>query len=169
MRVGWVPPAAELPFILFGVLGMTLTLYRTSYHNTKTKVPYTPMAATDNTYPVPANSGAYEAGLMTVGEFDTVVSYCLYFNWFKLPSKLECNSNCHLFKSGIQPMWEDDANVTGLFLGSGSALRGAGPLGALLTYALVGMIAYSSVQSPCVFPLSTLITPLPPQVTVFYW
>jgi amino acid permease len=35
---------------------------------------------------------------------------------------------------------------TGLFLGSGSALRGAGPLGALLAYALVGTVAYSSVH-----------------------
>jgi len=128
-----------------------------------------PMAATDNTYPVPANSGAYEVGLMTIGKFNTVVLYCLYFNWFKLPSKLEHNSNCHLFKLGIQPMWEDEANMTGLFLRSGSALHGAGPLGALLTYTLVGTIAYLSIQSPCMFPLSTLITPLPLQVAVFYW
>ncbi|KAF8498527.1 general amino acid permease 1 [Russula emetica] len=36
---------------------------------------------------------------------------------------------------------------TGLFLGSGSALRGAGPLGALFAYALVGTVAYSSLCS----------------------
>ncbi|KAI9507038.1 general amino acid permease 1 [Russula earlei] len=36
---------------------------------------------------------------------------------------------------------------TGLFLGSGSALRGAGPLGALLAYILVGTVAYSSLCS----------------------
>lgn len=34
---------------------------------------------------------------------------------------------------------------TGLFLGSGSALSGAGPLGALIAYALVGTVAYSSL------------------------
>ncbi|KDQ26494.1 hypothetical protein PLEOSDRAFT_1057045 [Pleurotus ostreatus PC15] len=34
---------------------------------------------------------------------------------------------------------------TGLFLGSGAALRGAGPLGALIAYALVGTVAYSSL------------------------
>ena len=169
MGVGWVPPAAKLPFILFGVLGMTLTLYRINYHDMKTKVPYMPIATTDNMYLVPANSGAYEVGLITIGKFDMVVSYCLYFNWFKLLSKLECNLNCHLFKSGIQPMWEDEANVTGLFLGSGSALHGVGPLGALLAYTLVGMIVYLSVQLPCVFSSSTLITPLPPQVAMFYW
>ena len=35
---------------------------------------------------------------------------------------------------------------TGLFLGSGSALQGAGPLGALLAYLLVGTVAYSYVN-----------------------
>jgi translation initiation factor 4E len=51
--------------------------------------------------------------LTTVGEFDTVESYCRYFNWLKPPSKLERNSNYHLFKSGIKPMWEDEANANG--------------------------------------------------------
>ncbi|KAN0132710.1 Amino acid permease/ SLC12A domain containing protein [Lactarius tabidus] len=36
---------------------------------------------------------------------------------------------------------------TGLFLGSGSALHGAGPLGALIAYILVGTVAYSSLCS----------------------
>ncbi|KAJ3485871.1 hypothetical protein NLI96_g4646 [Meripilus lineatus] len=34
---------------------------------------------------------------------------------------------------------------TGLFLGSGHALQGAGPLGALIAYALVGTVAYASL------------------------
>ncbi|KAF8892161.1 general amino acid permease 1 [Infundibulicybe gibba] len=36
---------------------------------------------------------------------------------------------------------------TGLFLGSGQALSGAGPLGALIAYGLVGTVAYSSLCS----------------------
>ncbi|KAI6023838.1 hypothetical protein PISMIDRAFT_678796 [Pisolithus microcarpus 441] len=36
---------------------------------------------------------------------------------------------------------------TGLFLGSGKALSGAGPLGALIAYSLVGTVAYSSLCS----------------------
>ncbi|THH28371.1 hypothetical protein EUX98_g5823 [Antrodiella citrinella] len=36
---------------------------------------------------------------------------------------------------------------TGLFLGSGHALSGAGPLGALVAYALVGTVAYSALCS----------------------
>jgi len=41
------------------------------------------------------------------------LSFCRYFNWLKPPSKLERNSNYHLFKSGIKPMWEDEANANG--------------------------------------------------------
>ena len=55
----------------------------------------------------------YEAGLTVIGEFDTVESFCRYFNWLKPPSKLERNSNYHLFKSGIKQMWEDEANAKG--------------------------------------------------------
>jgi translation initiation factor 4E len=71
------------------------------------------MTASDSSYPAPADSGTYEAGLTTVGDFDTVESYCRYFNWLKPPSKLDRNSNYHLFKSGIKPMWEDEANANG--------------------------------------------------------
>ena len=55
----------------------------------------------------------YEAGLTTVGDFDTVQSYCNYFNWLNPPSKLERNSNRYLFKPGIKPMWEDEAKAYG--------------------------------------------------------
>lgn len=34
---------------------------------------------------------------------------------------------------------------TGLFLGSGSALSGAGPAGALIAYIVVGSVAYSAL------------------------
>jgi len=58
-------------------------------------------------------SDEYEAGLTVIGDFDTVETFCRYFNWLKPPSKLEKNSNYHLFKKGIKPMWEDDANANG--------------------------------------------------------
>lgn len=94
----------------------------TIYHDTKAKFPYTPASA------APASAGTeahaeysahppdthdYEAGLTVVGEFNTVEAFCRYFNWLKPPSKLEKNSNYHLFKSGIKPMWEDPANAGG--------------------------------------------------------
>jgi translation initiation factor 4E len=89
------------------------TARRTVYHDSKAKAPFVPPSATGPEVPAPAEAGEYEAGLTTIGEFDTVESYCRYFNWLKPPSKLERNSNYHLFKSGIKPMWEDEANARG--------------------------------------------------------
>ncbi|KAI0707539.1 translation initiation factor eIF 4e-like domain-containing protein [Cerioporus squamosus] len=91
----------------------------TLYHDTKNKVPFTPATANPESAPNSAGhyqapeSEEYEAGLTVIGEFDTVESFCRYFNWLKPPSKLERNSNYHLFKSGIKPMWEDEANANG--------------------------------------------------------
>lgn len=93
-------------------------LRRTLYHDTKNKVPFTPATATVQEPPGSAHFMApdtdeYEAGLTVIGEFDTVETFCRYFNWLKPPSKLERNSNYHIFKSGIKPMWEDEANANG--------------------------------------------------------
>lgn len=91
----------------------------TIYHDTKAKFPYTPASnsqpstATDGTFSHSTESNDYEAGLSVIGEFNTVEDFCRYFNWLKPPSKLERNSNYHLFKSGIKPMWEDEANANG--------------------------------------------------------
>lgn len=82
-------------------------------------MPFTPATAPGEQQQPPssahptADTEEYEAGLTVIGEFDTVESFCRYFNWLKLPSKLERNSNYHLFKSGIKPMWEDEANANG--------------------------------------------------------
>jgi hypothetical protein len=102
---------------------------RTIYHDTKAKVPFTPAssatpqfqpspvvtpsAAQEGFVAHPPESTDYEAGLTVVGEFSTVEEFCRYFNWLKPPSNLDRNSNYHLFKSGIKPMWEDEANANG--------------------------------------------------------
>ncbi|KAJ3824310.1 translation initiation factor eIF 4e-like domain-containing protein [Lentinula raphanica] len=104
----------------------------TIYHDSKAKYPYTPAptsaalppssnSPTDATQNVPPNSTAtfthapddYEANLTVIGTFTTVEQFCRYFNWLKPPSHLERNSNYHLFKSPIKPMWEDPANAQG--------------------------------------------------------
>ncbi|CAK5275843.1 unnamed protein product [Mycena citricolor] len=101
----------------------------TIFHDTKAKMPFTPApttgsgpnapssgppSASQEAFPVhAAETGEYEAGLTVVGEFSTVEEFCRYFNWLKPPSQLERNSNYHLFKSGIKPMWEDEANANG--------------------------------------------------------
>ncbi|KIY53482.1 translation initiation factor eIF4e, partial [Fistulina hepatica ATCC 64428] len=91
----------------------------TLYHDTKAKLPpYTPggptpsSASGDSTFH-PPESTDYEANLVTVGTFSTVEEFCRYFNWLKPPSMLERNSNYHLFKTPIKPMWEDPANAGG--------------------------------------------------------
>jgi translation initiation factor 4E len=92
----------------------SIYLYRMNYHDNKPRVPYTPMSTMEGTqHPALADSSTYEAGLTTVGEFETVKSYCRYFNWLKPPSELEHNSNYDLIKSGIKPMRECEANANG--------------------------------------------------------
>lgn len=89
---------------------------RTLYHDTKAKVPFTPSASTTEAtqvHPSATESDDYEAGLTVIGDFNTVETFCRYFNWLKPPSRLERNSNYHLFKTGIKPMWEDPANANG--------------------------------------------------------
>jgi translation initiation factor 4E len=87
----------------------------TIYHDQKAPYPSGPEAVISPTsaHPTAAEKDEYEAGLTVIGEFDTVESFCRYFNWLKPPSKLERNSNYHFFKSGIKPMWEDPANANG--------------------------------------------------------
>ncbi|KAG9307253.1 hypothetical protein G9A89_017081 [Geosiphon pyriformis] len=56
---------------------------------------------------------SYEENLQTIGTFNTVETFCRYFNWVKKPSQLEMNTNFHIFKDKIKPMWEDPANANG--------------------------------------------------------
>ncbi|WRT69266.1 uncharacterized protein IL334_006250 [Kwoniella shivajii] len=82
----------------------------------------------------------YEMTLLTVGKFDTVEGFARHLNNIRLPSLLNKNSNYHMFKNGIRPMWEDPANANGgkwviLFRSSPPTLDVAW---ANLTMALVG-------------------------------
>lgn len=85
----------------------------TIYHDSKPKIPAPSSAEQPWTPPPTAETNAYEAQLTVVGDFKTVESYCRYMNWLKPPSTLERNSNYHLFKDKIKPMWEDEANANG--------------------------------------------------------
>ncbi|WVR08886.1 hypothetical protein IAU60_005945 [Kwoniella sp. DSM 27419] len=84
----------------------------------------------------------YENTLVTVGKFDTVEGFARHLNNIRLPSLLNKNSNYHMFKNGIRPMWEDPANANGgkwvvLFRSSPTTLDVAW---ANLTMALVGQV-----------------------------
>lgn len=94
-----------------------ITIPRTLFYDTKNNKIPAPQVTVANAPPsahfLAPESDEYEAGLTVIGDFDTVESFCRYFNWLKPPSKLEKNSNYHLFKKGIKPMWEDEANANG--------------------------------------------------------
>jgi len=62
---------------------------------------------------LPGEKESYENNLRPIGTFSTVESFWQYYNHILKPSQLETNANYHLFKKGIKPMWEDDANKNG--------------------------------------------------------
>lgn len=51
--------------------------------------------------------------LKNLGTFQTAEEFWSVFNNIKPSSGLALNSNYHLFKEGVQPMWEDPANKEG--------------------------------------------------------
>lgn len=55
----------------------------------------------------------WEAALKVLGAYHTVETFMRVFSTIKRPSQLERQSNYHLFKNGIRPMWEDPANADG--------------------------------------------------------
>ncbi|EGD76953.1 eukaryotic translation initiation factor 4E type 2 [Salpingoeca rosetta] len=54
----------------------------------------------------------YAENLRTVGTFKTIERFWRYYSHMKKPSQLEA-CNIHIFKDGIQPMWEDSYNKNG--------------------------------------------------------
>lgn len=48
-----------------------------------------------------------------VATFDMVEDFWGIFNNIRPPSRLNPGSNYHLFKVGIEPMWEHPANMNG--------------------------------------------------------
>lgn len=66
----------------------------------------------DNPKLAPAGSDWLE-NLKNCGTFDSVESFWRVFNNIKPASQLSPHSNYHLFREGIQPMWEDPSNVEG--------------------------------------------------------
>ena len=47
------------------------------------------------------------------GKFNSVENFWEVFNNVKPASQLSTNSNYHIFKDGVEPMWEDAGNVNG--------------------------------------------------------
>lgn len=60
-----------------------------------------------------ANPQAYDQNLKLIGSFHTVESFWSLYSHIARPCDLGSYSDFHLFKDGIKPMWEDDANKEG--------------------------------------------------------
>ena len=60
-----------------------------------------------------ASSASYESSLLPVATVSSAESWWSYFNHLLLPSQLDGNSNYHLFRKGVRPVWEDRGNEKG--------------------------------------------------------
>lgn len=55
----------------------------------------------------------FHQNLKLIGRFGTVEQFWRLYAHLVRPGELSSHSDFHLFKSGIKPMWEDDANKCG--------------------------------------------------------
>lgn len=60
-----------------------------------------------------SNPTNYDSNLRLVGTFNTVEKYWSYYSHMCRPQDLNGHADIHLFKDGIRPLWEDDANKNG--------------------------------------------------------
>lgn len=63
--------------------------------------------------PGKASTQSYDQNLKKIGAFASVEQFWTYYSHMIRPSDLSWHCDYHLFKEGIRPMWEDDANRSG--------------------------------------------------------
>ncbi|XP_022238913.1 eukaryotic translation initiation factor 4E type 2-like isoform X1 [Limulus polyphemus] len=56
---------------------------------------------------------SYDQNLKMIGTFSTVGKFWSFYSHLVRPSELTGQIDFHLFKEGIRPMWEDEANRNG--------------------------------------------------------
>ncbi|RXN20103.1 calpain-10 [Labeo rohita] len=61
----------------------------------------------------PASTQSYEQNIKQIGSFASVEQFWRFYSHMIRPGDLTGHSDFHLFKEGIKPMWEDDANKSG--------------------------------------------------------
>jgi len=59
------------------------------------------------------DSGSYEKNMKMLGSFGTVEGFWRFYNHLARPNVMPNNSDYHIFRKGIKPMWEDEANRRG--------------------------------------------------------
>ena len=63
--------------------------------------------------PPSSKNSDYEASIKSMWKFDTVEGLLWCYKHTYRPSKLDPVSDLHLFREGVRPVWEDDANKEG--------------------------------------------------------
>ncbi|KAK1784125.1 hypothetical protein P4O66_021158, partial [Electrophorus voltai] len=61
----------------------------------------------------PASTQSYEQNIKQIGSFASVEQFWRFYSHMIRPGDLTGHSDFHLFKEGIKPMWEDEANKSG--------------------------------------------------------
>uniref|UniRef100_A0AAZ3NUV3 Eukaryotic translation initiation factor 4E type 2 n=1 Tax=Oncorhynchus tshawytscha TaxID=74940 RepID=A0AAZ3NUV3_ONCTS len=61
----------------------------------------------------PANTQSYEQNIRQIGTVASVEQFWKFYSHLVRPGDLTGHSDFHLFKEGIKPMWEDEANKNG--------------------------------------------------------
>ncbi|XP_068686185.1 eukaryotic translation initiation factor 4E type 2-like isoform X1 [Montipora foliosa] len=59
------------------------------------------------------SSTNYASNIKLVGKFASVEQFWAFYSYLVRPGDLSGHSDIHLFKDGIKPMWEDEANKHG--------------------------------------------------------
>lgn len=59
------------------------------------------------------SSANYADNIKLVGKFASVEQFWRFYSYLVRPGDLSGHSDIHLFKDGIKPMWEDEANKYG--------------------------------------------------------
>jgi len=59
------------------------------------------------------SAASYDQNLKQIATFDTVEQFWRIYSHIARPGDLQGQFDFHLFKEGIKPMWEDEANVDG--------------------------------------------------------
>lgn len=72
-----------------------------------------PSKNTANPSSAQANPTNYDANLRLVGTFNTVEKFWYYYAHMTRPHDLVGHADILMFKDGIRPLWEDDANKNG--------------------------------------------------------
>ncbi|XP_031568324.1 eukaryotic translation initiation factor 4E type 2-like isoform X2 [Actinia tenebrosa] len=55
----------------------------------------------------------YENNIKIVGKFASVEQFWAFYSYMVMPGELTAHCDIHLFKDGIKPIWEDEANKGG--------------------------------------------------------